>query len=104
MAFAAVEAPGNSIELKKKEGHNILLSPFMVIQCHHMDHKSRMSYVDVGVRDSDDAAAVQDQSDIDLNSVPEVLRTDMTSFERVACQENLGIVDRGGMEEIEVIA
>lgn len=108
IAFGAVEAPGNSIELYISHGdegpssapppihHETVPSP-------RGGHEGGDSCEDVGGTDCDDAEAVQRQSLINLNSVPDVLRAAMPSFEQYACQENLSrMMTEEKMEEVEV--
>lgn len=62
----------------------MLLSAFIVKQCHHTKgyHEGGTSCVGACGSDSDYVEVVQDQSVINLNSVLEVLTAGTTSFER----------------------
>lgn len=83
----------------------MLLSTFMeeTVPSHGGCHEGGMPYEGACGSDSDDAEAVQGQSIINLNSVPEVLRGNMTSCEQCACQENLRrMLTEEEMEEVKV--
>lgn len=94
IAFPTVEAPENSIYLyisAREEGQSHAPIPIHreTVQSHREYHEGGTSHVDADGNDTDDEEAVQDQNTINLNSIPEVLRAIVTSFERVAYQENL---------------
>lgn len=113
IAFAVVEAPGNSVELYISASEEYPSHEFSVPHAGaHMEREagpSHTPYHEGGSptgrdSDSDGADPVPNRSAVNLNTVPEIIGEEVTSFEVYACNENVSrMLTEEEIEEAEAI-
>lgn len=111
IALGEVEAPGNSIELYISHGdqgpsHAPLPIHREMVPSLGGCHEGGAPYEAADGTDSDDAEAVQGQSLINLNSVPEILRQDIVEgiVEVKTCQSNVFPNKGGHVQLVDLVS